>query len=808
MMHRGLENQKHSTEQQNGSLPSASIDCFVCNESSTFPAAATASVKADGKCFVKARFAYGDTEVEPGDVVTATQSAKNVDVCLSAECIAKKKASFRTFSTGRDVLSESLPTASLHVRESSRILQEKCQMFACRINQLESELQINVELHRVMKSDLKAECDRMRSERDSMVIDLGKRILDSFELNVRRNDSWTDVGHVESSADRPTLFPAGDNCAERQNLRLNLHKNSCMCMSGHSKEMDNNKALPAHGNEGNDIEPSDDMKNKNACKDDIIEESETRSTAHDFENKLKEVKADFTNKSVCTFCAMYSECVHEYLANDDHDRNILLHQLLAELASALQDKSEYSEKLYSENTALELRVAQLESSLLQRSSFSSRSIHGELFEECSRLRWRVLELEKNTKLSSEKILLEASVLDDIHCSVEISADPASPFSVIPSTRKRGYKIRKSINCLQCSSPTPSSHSSPAPSSSSSFTTPSAAPSSVQGVWSYECEDNAHDGAAPFTEHNTPTHCHNHGHSESASTSEASSHREIEAILKIQSELQGKLSSLVLDQEMNSQKNVDQKLEQQIRRSKLKLKVELREKINLKEKIAVQLESEEKEKEQIENEISNCVQIDYLMEKVNQLMHLHDAKESDYRALVRDLEEQVHTLSYQLYFAQGSTQERLSDSEVFDPSKGFEGECCGGYQYQDRGKDPYPKESEGSVEGGDGGSSSSNNSHSSRGYAGRDPCLVSTDSRDFTDLEHCTNSTGRIRCSHSPSPCSYNTLLCSTSFSSTTTSPAASSANSSPCKRLCEGASVRDELSSIGLAERSGKMKRN
>ena len=741
-MYRGLKSQKCSAEKQSGPLFSASSDLYVSDQPSTFPAAATALAKDDSKCFVTAKFAYGSMENEPGVVVPAIPPVENAHISLSVGCVPQKKASVRTSYSGPDVISESLPLASLHHRESLRILQEKCQLYASKINQLESELQTSVELHRVTKNELKAESDHMRSERDIMVIDLGKRILDSFDLSVKSNDSWTDVGCEESSADCPTLSPAGDLRAERQNLRLNLFQNSCMCESENSKAIDESRNGHIDGSNRNNIESSINLNIRNAWESSNSREGGVKSCAVDPEAAL--------NKSACTFCTMYGECVHKYLENDDHDRNLLLHQLLAELASVLQEKSEYSEKLNSENKALELRVAHLETSLLQqRNSFTSRKVHGEMFEECSRLRWRVLELEKNTKLSAEKILLEVPVTEDAQSSVEISADPTSPFSVIPSTRKRGYKIRKSINGLQSTgSPTPSSHSSPVPTTSSSFNTSTAAPSSVRSVWSYECDDNIQDIAAPVTEHSAPSH--SHSHSECNAASEGSANREIEAILKIQSELQGKLSSLVLDQEKNSQKSVDQKIEHQIRISKQKLKDEIREKINLKEKIAVQLDIEEKEKEQKENEISNCVQMDYLMEKVKQLMHLHDAKECDYRALVRDLEEQVRTLSYQLYFAQGSTQERLADSEVYDPSEGFEGECSGADLY------PYPRPGPYRSEGALGGSNSNVNGHS-----------------------NCNGSTR-----YSQSPCSFNTLLCSTSFSSTTTSPAASSVSSSPCKRPC------------------------
>ena len=558
----------------------------------------------------------------------------------------------------------------------------------------------------------------------------------------------------------------------------------------------------------------------------------------------------------CATCAEFQEFMRSYFMADagvdrgaggeESSQGLDMNQMLGMMKIKRSQTASTSAEIIAANSLLQSKVSELEKELLyQRNSFlwpPSTTIPSELFKECSRLRWRVFELEKMHRSDSSDVTLTD---EDIPSAYEISVDSSEPFSAHSSTRKKGRKIRISINGLQRSSrsrSSPESSLSSSPISPSTTTSASISPStstscslaspsspfpsmastflSLQSIWNYRLssiiskreqsaiaekerlanrfsirkklimrseDDRISDGNTEDIELKVQVPSDTvEVHQMDCAQEMSRSRRSQDSVLET---TQGHQD---VDHDRNEEKKEKEEecLEsRRLLKVKEKLKRNLRERISRKKSQTEQFEMEIKEIKEKEKKKSDRAYASYvsaLMVKVNELILIHDQKERDFSELVGELEGTVCRLGRDLRIARSAAPPEFSALHQRESSEEGDEErnISDGAEYRTTLSTEYGNTHEGED---DRHTLFSTPSQEEKyGFQNGDfqsptktDSSYSTDSHDDSDIDCSSKLTTKNLNSRASVDTYISALLCSTSFSSATTSPAISSASASP-----------------------------
>ena len=582
-----------------------------------------------------------------------------------------------------------------HFDSGVELLQRQCKISADRITQLENELKSTKESHEQLKIQLNTGYSITNSHRDDSTICSGDYPSNVADDISQTSSSWTEVHedpvdnpwrNISSPTRGSPLSPLAI-CSDRDSSHSDFKSSKSICTCRLSPCLD----LICDGSAGMGTR--------------LIQNSAIECDA---EGDMRESNRCHSHCRKCTFCSEYGDCVHRNLENNMDKSNFCLHDMLSQLTSALADRTVEAQSLSSTNIVLEARIVELQAEL-QHSLFTPGKISGELFKECSRLRWRIVELEKGfsaqlrklqmkedaEKEEEEKETAAAAAAVAFQPIMSCSTDPLTigviggaemPFSVTASSRKRGFKLRKSISDLQCSSvpysssPSPTSFSpsfssslslspttstycmahslsSPCPSISCTCLIP--APTLIQKIFKGQNEIEIESGGSlSQSQPNDKNNSNNKNKSNNNSNSDNSDNNKkqysaFEDCVKSPTSVLDIVSMIEQEHEVRELKS---KLKVNAEDDKMKYrKARSREgimgTIDFEEKIALKLEIEKKEKERLLADEMHYYQLQRLMGKVSELMGIHDTKEEDFRVLVEGLEEQLMAATDALCIAQ-------------------------------------------------------------------------------------------------------------------------------------------------------------
>ena len=640
-----------------------------------------------------------------------------------------------------------------HFDSGVELLQRQCKISADKITQLENELKFTKESHEQLKIQLDTGYSITDSHRDDSIVCSGDYPSNVADDISQTSCSWTEVHedplddpwrNISSPTRGSPLSPLAI-CSDRDSNHSDFKSFRSICTC----QLSSCGGLICDGSDTNHTNTSSIPRlwgeNEAIMGTRLIESSLIECDA---EGDVRENKRGHSHShsicQTCAFCSEYGDCVHRYLESNMDKSNSFLHDMLSQLTSDLADRTVEAQSLSTTNIVLEARIIELQAEL-QHSPFTPGKISGELFKECSRLRWRIVELEKGFSAQQKNIQMKEkeekeeeeaaaaaaaanamALRPTISCSTDtlttgvIGAGVEMPFSVMASTRKRGYNLRKSISDLQCSSapycpspsPTPSfspspsfplspslspslslslsptttpsycmahSPSSTGPSVSLSCSSSSPGPTLLQKIFKNESESES-GGSISQSQPYDRNSSNNNNHSSSSSSSNNSnnnnnnnnsSNNKKKQYAAFQDCVKSPTSVLDIVSMIEQ--------EHEVRESKLKLKVNaeddkmeyrkarfrdgIMETIDYKEKIALKLEIEKKEKERMLADEMHYYQLQRLMGKVSELMGIHDRKEEGFRVLIEGLEEQLMAATNALCIAQDSIQTQTESQKV-------------------------------------------------------------------------------------------------------------------------------------------------
>ena len=596
---------------------------------------------------------------------------------------------------------------------SVELLQHQCKMSADRIAQLENELTSSRDSHKQLITQLDtgySMIDPLRNEGFCSISDCVPNVADDVS---QTSSSWTEI--LEDPLDDPwrnipspkrnsPLSPE-EACSGRDSSQCSLFKSSCVCRlsppvdpaysGGDTSFLNVSTAMYAPRQRG---------ENETQIGIKLIESSAIdRDVRGDRNDSMK------SRSRTCTFCSEHSDTVHRCLGNtmDQSTSTSFLHSMVAELTSALADRTAVSDSLSTANRKLELKICELQSEAQHSHHDVAPStpgkISGELFKECSRLRWRIAELEKGFSAEAEKARLKDSLEREereaelavaiaaaaaLQQTVSYSTGPLNSregeagagagvaagvaFRMTASSRTRGYRLRRSINDLQSSSLPYDSSPSPCPSTPPFFTTPSpcspstSASTSVSGSVSrlplllkmFESEvSKSHSvGKDKDRDRDKEGDKGRDKDRERVRTQNSAFHDCVRSPTSV-SQI---VSMLEQEHEVRELKLNVRTEDGRSKCRRVRLKEGVMETTEFKHKAAFQVLLEQKEKERRVADEVHYYQIQRLMGKVKELMVIHDNKEEGFRMLIQGLEEQLEAVTYALYIAHDST-ENVSES---------------------------------------------------------------------------------------------------------------------------------------------------
>jgi hypothetical protein len=590
--------------------------------------------------------------------------------------------------------------------------QNQCKISADRIAQLENELTSSKDSHKQSILQLGTGYSIADPQIEEGFCSISDCVPNAADDVSQTSSSWTEI--LEDPLDDPwrnipspkrnsPLSPE-EACSGRDSSQCSLFKSSCSCRL--SPPVD-----PAYsGCDTNYLNVStalyaprqkDENENQTGIK--LIESSVIEGdVGGDRNDSMK------CHRRTCTICSEHSDTVHRSLGNSMDQSSSFLHSMVVELTNALADRTAVSESLSTANRKLELRISELQIEAQHSHHDVAPStpgkISGELFKECSRLRWRIVELEKGFSAEVEKARLKESMEREereaelavavaaaaaLQQTVSYSTEPLNSregeagagaglaFRMIASARTRGYRLRRSINDLQSSSLPFDSSPSPCPSTPPFFTTASpfspstSAPVSVSGSVSrlplllkmFESEGSKDHSDGKEREGDSGRDKGREKDRERVRTQNSAFHDCVRSPTSV-SQI---VSMLEQEHEVRELKLNVRAEDERSKCRRAQLREGVMETMEFKHKAAFQVLLEQKEKERrVADEVHYC-QIQRLMGKVRELMVIHDNKEEGFRMLIQGLEEQLEAMTYALYIAQDSTHtEKVSESVTESP----------------------------------------------------------------------------------------------------------------------------------------------
>lgn len=618
-----------------------------------------------------------------------------------------------------------------HFDSGVELLQRQCKISADKITQLENQLKSTKESHEQLRIQLNTAYSITDLHRDDSTICSGDYPSNVADDISQTSSSWTEV-HEDPLDDpwrnisSPTrgsplspLVTCSDRDSSHSHGNVKSFKSICTC-----------RLSPC---EGRICDGSARMGTR------LIENSVIECDA---EGDVRESQRSHSHCRKCAFCSEYGDCVHRYLENNMDKTIFFLHDMLSQLTSALADRTVEAQSLSSTNIVLEARIVELQTEL-QHSPFIPGKISGELFEECSRLRWRIVELEKGFSVQlknmqmmenaekeeneeKETAAAAAAAAEALQPIMSCSTDSLTsgviggaemPFSVTASSRRRGFKLRKSISDLQCSSvpyssSPPPSFSPLSPSLSPSPTTSSYcmahSPSSSRPLLSCSCSciipaptllqkmlkgedqsESEREGGGSLSQ-SQPNHKNNSNNNTNSNNNNNKQYAAFEDCVKSPTSVLDIVSMIEQEHEVRELKlklkvNAE---DDKMKYRKARFKEGILETINYKEKIALKLEIERKEKERLLADEMHYYQLQRLMGKVSELMGIHDTKEEGFRVLVGGLEEQLMAATNALCIAQDiiRTQTQAEKVNVFKCESSDQHDCFQSYHCMRKGYD--------------------------------------------------------------------------------------------------------------------------
>ena len=591
---------------------------------------------------------------------------------------------------------QTMATMCRQQNRSVELLQNQCKMSADRIAQLENELTSSRESHEQLITQLGTGYSIIDPHKEEGFCSISDCVPNAADDVSQTSSSWTEI--LEDPLDDPwrnipspkrnsPLSPV-EACSGRDSSQCSLFKSSCVCRSspslgpvcsgGDTSNLNVSTALYAPGQR-------DENENQVSIK--LMESSATEECVKgDMNDSMK------SHCRTCTFCSEHGDTVHRNLGNTMDQSSFFLHSMVAELTSALADRTAVSDSLSTANRKLELKISELQSEA-QHSHHdvvpsTPGKISGELFEECSRLRWRISELEKGFSVEVEKARLKDSLEREereaelavaiaasaaaLRQTVSYSTEPLNSregeagagvaFRMTASSRTRGYRLRRSINDLQSSSLPYDPSPSPCPSTPPFFTTASpCSPSASVSV----------SGSGPVSRlpfllkvfDGEGSRGYNDGKNRDRDKEGVSTQNSVfHDCVRSPTSVSQIVSMIEQEHEVRELKLNVRTEDERSKCRKAQLREGVMETAEFKHKAAFQVLLEQKEKERRVADEVHYYQIQRLMAKVRELMVIHDNKEEGFRMLIQGLEEQLEAVTYALYIAQDSTHtEKVSES---------------------------------------------------------------------------------------------------------------------------------------------------
>ena len=600
---------------------------------------------------------------------------------------------------------QTMATMCSHQNGSVELLQN-CKMSGDRIAQLENELTFSRESHKQLIMQLETGYSIIDPHKEEGFCSISDCVSNAADDVSQTSSSWTEI--LEDPLDDPwrnILSPIRNSplsqveaCSGRESSQCSLFKSSFVCRlnpsvdpasSGDVKNCLNVSTALYVPRQRGEIETQTGIK---LIESSLIE----RDIRGDRRDSMR------SHSRTCTFCSEHRDCAHRYLEKTMDQSSSFLHSMVAELTSALADRTAVSDSLSTANRKLELKISELQSEA-QHSHYdvapsTPGKVSGELFRECSRLRWRIVELEKGFSAEVEKARLKESLEREeretelavaiaaaaaLQQTISYSTEPlnsregeagagvgaAVAFRMTASSRTRGYRLRKSVNDLQSSSLPYDSSPSPCPSTPPFFTTSSpCSPSTSAPVSGSDSVSRLPLLLKIFESEGS------RGNSDGKDRErERNKEKDRERVRIQNSAFQDCVRSPTSVSQIVSmieQEHEGRELKVQVRteddRTKCRrahLREGVMETTEFKHKAAFQVLLEQKEKERRVADEVHYYQIQRLMGKVRELIVIHDNKEEGFRMLIQSLEEQLEAVTYALYIAQDSTYTaKVSGSE--------------------------------------------------------------------------------------------------------------------------------------------------